>query len=494
MLKPLILFFKAYIHGHYRRAKSGKVVWVDSYEDKRPERGRTEFAHWRHREGHFEHHLSKGRTREALHAFHDLNHEDSHRLAVDLGLAKKDEKHADKKSLMHALRERVIKRRGELETKLAQQEQADWEKKKAEGTAGVKRKRKIAKEDAKADREPSEKADAPPTRPRLDERYGDLSPLALRQAMRDDTAKINALPLAKKTALAKELLAKNPETNDAIRAMRDRAEGLEAGHAIDFTMLSTALDTGNGKLIEKFIGPWTGSASGGIPASPEAKAAGANAKAGSEGAAGVKRKRKPKPGETPKSKYTQSSGSPTKADPYERIDTRPGTTDAQRDLGRGGLAALAGRVARLPAVAARGRLPGEPGRVSGVSVQPLGVRLYQGLSLDGNAALVGQTIRGASDLAALAQVYRDPRFETLRAVFVDDAGKVVGESAYTSRLPGAVAFKPSAFAEHVKTDTSRFSASGYYLLHNHPSGNPSPSDSDRGFTREVNLIDQWLLL
>lgn len=39
--KP-VLFFKAYIHGHYRlNRKNGQRIWIDSYTDKRPERGRN---------------------------------------------------------------------------------------------------------------------------------------------------------------------------------------------------------------------------------------------------------------------------------------------------------------------------------------------------------------------------------------------------------------------------------------------------------------------
>mgnify|MGYP001493465940 FL=1 len=82
----LSALWKAYIHGYYRRHPNGQQVWVDSYSDKRPEKHRTEFAHWQHRIEHFKDHLSQGHTREALHAFHDLGHDDSHKLARDLGL------------------------------------------------------------------------------------------------------------------------------------------------------------------------------------------------------------------------------------------------------------------------------------------------------------------------------------------------------------------------------------------------------------------------
>jgi len=92
---------KAYIHGHYRlNRKTGQRVWIDSYTDKRPERGRTSFAHWLHRVGHFEDHLAHGRLREAMHAFHDLGHADSHKLAVQLGVAHPDQAGDSKAALL----------------------------------------------------------------------------------------------------------------------------------------------------------------------------------------------------------------------------------------------------------------------------------------------------------------------------------------------------------------------------------------------------------
>lgn len=135
---------KAYIHGHYRISKkTGKRVWIDSYSDKRPERGRTEFAHWQHRQGHFEHHLAHGQAREAMHAFHDLGDADSHKLARDLGLIGADEQHADKKTLMEAVHARVKARGSELADKVAGQVRRDWERRQATGMVGKRRKIQI---------------------------------------------------------------------------------------------------------------------------------------------------------------------------------------------------------------------------------------------------------------------------------------------------------------------------------------------------------------
>lgn len=128
--------FKAYIHGHYRRHPNGQQVWVDSYSDKRPEKHRTEFAHWQHRIEHFKDYLSQGHTREALHAFHDLGHDDSHKLARDLGLHDDGPEFADKKTLMGAVHGRILARKQELQAKVGAQVKADFEKRKAAGLVG----------------------------------------------------------------------------------------------------------------------------------------------------------------------------------------------------------------------------------------------------------------------------------------------------------------------------------------------------------------------
>lgn len=97
-------FSKAYIHGHYRKnPKTGEMTWIESYSDQRQTRqGPTVFAHDLHRQDHVKHHLAAGRLREAMHGFHDLDHDGSHQLAESLGLHSGPQ-YADKKTLMQAL-------------------------------------------------------------------------------------------------------------------------------------------------------------------------------------------------------------------------------------------------------------------------------------------------------------------------------------------------------------------------------------------------------
>lgn len=103
----------------------------------------------------------------------------------------------------------------------------------------------------------------------------------------------------------------------------------------------------------------------------------------------------------------------------------------------------------------------------------------------GTVTLVGQTIRTSDDLAVLAQVYRDPRWETLRYVFVK-GNEVVNVLGVSNRLPSASAAFPFASREEglkwLNETMQKSGADGYYLLHNHPSGNSTPSKADFDIT------------
>ena len=104
-------------------------------------------------------------------------------------------------------------------------------------------------------------------------------------------------------------------------------------------------------------------------------------------------------------------------------------------------------------------------------------------------SLVGQKVSSTEDFATLAQVYRDPRFETLRYVFTDDEGNIVGQAGATSRLPASAAgwIGPEAtdFLNELIDRAYGIGARGVYLLHNHPSEVARPSSVDIEFTTSV---------
>lgn len=133
------------------------------------------------------------------------------------------------------------------------------------------------------------------------------------------------------------------------------------------------------------------------------------------------------------------------------------------------------------------------------AVESIGVNRRRGRVLLANAIsaearekgavnLIGKEVRTSDDVAALAQVYRDPRWETLRYIFVKD-GKVVFVTGVSSRLPSSTAAYPLVDSEQgrqwlrdlmVNTD-----ADGYWIVHNHPSGDVTPSKADIEMTSSL---------
>lgn len=122
----------------------------------------------------------------------------------------------------------------------------------------------------------------------------------------------------------------------------------------------------------------------------------------------------------------------------------------------------------------------------------LGNRIAAAFRERGHVSLIGQQVESLEDLAVLAQVYRDPRFETLRYFAVNADGKVVHQMGVTSRLPGAayavrtsVKDDQDAWAEWSEfLDAARaVGGTKVYLLHNHPSGNSAQSKADERLTK-----------
>jgi len=166
------------------------------------------------------------------------------------------------------------------------------------------------------------------------------------------------------------------------------------------------------------------------------------------------------------------------------FETRPETTPEQITLGREALADLDKAVAggRPADISAESNLPNY-GRVS-----VIGRGIAQDLRNTGAAMLTGRSIMSGNDLAVLAQVYRDPRFETVRYVFTDKYGEIVGESAVSGRLPGASDVAPSKVEDALAWIDERkkeYNAEYFWVMHNHPSGNPSPSRVDIDVTKTI---------
>ena len=89
-------------------------------------------------------------------------------------------------------------------------------------------------------------------------------------------------------------------------------------------------------------------------------------------------------------------------------------------------------------------------------------------------------VHSPAEVATVAQVFRDPRYETFRIVYMK-GDTIVGHEGITSRVPDVVKVfskdADTAFKD-MKNRMARLGADGYYLLHNHPSGDPTPSRED----------------
>lgn len=119
----------------------------------------------------------------------------------------------------------------------------------------------------------------------------------------------------------------------------------------------------------------------------------------------------------------------------------------------------------------------------------LGRTVARELAAQRRTNLVGQTANSVEDLATLAQIYRDPRLETLRVFFTDVQNQIVGQVGLTARLPGGAPaiigdIAPPYF-DQISATAKSLGATGFYMQHNHPSGASTPSQSDINVTRSM---------
>jgi hypothetical protein len=131
--------------------------------------------------------------------------------------------------------------------------------------------------------------------------------------------------------------------------------------------------------------------------------------------------------------------------------------------------------------------PGElTSQTNELPVKTHGIGISAHLIKTGVIDLTGQTVKTANDLALLAQVYRDPRFETTRFFYLK-GNQIVAHEGVTSRLPGLVKVfdgpdDQARKVELMKQRMAALGADGYWLMHNHPSGSSAPSWQDINFT------------
>ena len=110
--------------------------------------------------------------------------------------------------------------------------------------------------------------------------------------------------------------------------------------------------------------------------------------------------------------------------------------------------------------------------------------------------LVGQVASNIHQLAQIAQIYTDERVETFRYIFVNDQGTILSPpNGLSCRLPGVTKMQKGTnsrkLAHQLNARARRLGATGVYFMHNHPSGDPGPSDADQVNTaRFINHMDE----
>ncbi|MDR3566560.1 MAG: JAB domain-containing protein [Syntrophobacteraceae bacterium] len=95
--------------------------------------------------------------------------------------------------------------------------------------------------------------------------------------------------------------------------------------------------------------------------------------------------------------------------------------------------------------------------------------------------IIGLRAKNYADLAVLAQAWRNPHYEEFRYVFVR-RGIIVDHERGTCMHPGFsrayLGDDFDAYMEHLKDRIRALEATAVYMVHNHPNGNPEPSDAD----------------
>lgn len=96
-------------------------------------------------------------------------------------------------------------------------------------------------------------------------------------------------------------------------------------------------------------------------------------------------------------------------------------------------------------------------------------------------------VKASYQIASYAMVYRDPSIETFRILYTSN-NKVVFEEAFTSLLTStSVTGMSKNSADNiasVKDKINKLHADGVFVLHNHPSGDPTPSPGDINVTKD----------
>lgn len=99
-----------------------------------------------------------------------------------------------------------------------------------------------------------------------------------------------------------------------------------------------------------------------------------------------------------------------------------------------------------------------------------------------------------NDLVEIASIFRNPIYETFRIIYMKDK-KIVGHEAITTKSPNCVNIFPKSKNGKINSERcfykirnrmNRLNANGYYMVHNHPTGNAKASTEDLRATEFFN--------
>lgn len=102
----------------------------------------------------------------------------------------------------------------------------------------------------------------------------------------------------------------------------------------------------------------------------------------------------------------------------------------------------------------------------------------------------GAVIRGPEDFARFNLAIRNPYFEVLKVAVLGDNAEVIYSSVVSvGSLAEAVA-APRDIIRAIETARQYGVPRGFMIAHNHPSGDPNPSEADRRFTRRIEEVGE----
>ena len=139
-------------------------------------------------------------------------------------------------------------------------------------------------------------------------------------------------------------------------------------------------------------------------------------------------------------------------------------------------------------------------------VQIIYKKLTQSFKTKEYISLNDLQINNQEDLVEIANIFRNPEYETFRMIYVKDE-KIVGYESISSKNPscvylfrnkktGDIDIKKGIYG--IKERMRRLDADGYYMVHNHPSGNATASNKDiavtKYFTSKINGFKGHLII